>query len=197
LSFAPHHLLSFSRLVLGAYVCAALAPSRQSAAVFFAVVLACLADYFDGKVARRSGTDSLAGRIVDNVCDVGFLALAFAGFAKARVWSSALGFAWPGAALDWLPLVALALSFGTYALRWLGASLRGAAPGRSARGHHAGIGNYVLALVGGAAVSPTACPPMVVGLAFIAVVTLNVVAGFDNARLLASEWSGERRATQR
>ena len=160
-------------------------------------MLACIADYFDGVVARRSRAETIAGRLLDNCCDAGFLALAFAGFARAEVWRAAVsGSARTCRALDWLTLLALTASFGTFVARWVAAAVHDTVPRRSARGHHAGIGNYVLALVGGAAVFlPPLLPPFAVGASFVVVTLLNVVAAMDNARLLASGSSDDRPST--
>jgi phosphatidylglycerophosphate synthase len=192
---APQHLLSLSRPILGVYVLVSLRHAHDSPAVFIAVVLACVADYVDGAVARRTRSETVAGRMLDNWCDAGFLALVFAGFAQARVWSTA-GRVGANAGLDWWPLVALIASFGSYALRWLAASMRGTVPRRSPRGHHAGIANYVLALVGGAAAFPSVdLPSYVVSAPFFAVVALNVIAAADNVKRLASDREGgEQRA---
>jgi phosphatidylglycerophosphate synthase len=187
LRLAPQHLLSLSRLVLGALVLASLRRSPQSPTVLPAIILACVADYFDGAVARRAGTETVAGRLLDNCCDAGFLALAFAGFANAHSWSTGASIMHRYAGFDWWPLLALAASFGTYVFRWLAASMRNAVPRRSPRGHHAGIANYVLALVGSVVVFPSiALPSVLVGAAFAAVTGLNVIAALDNVRLLAS-----------
>jgi phosphatidylglycerophosphate synthase len=187
LSLAPQHLLSLSRLVLGAYVFASLHRAPESSLVLPAVVLACVADYVDGVVARRVGRETVAGRLLDNFCDVGFLALAFSGFARVHLWSEALGGDYRNTGVDWWPLFALAGSFGSYVVRWLVASSRGTIPRRSPRGHHAGIANYVLALVGGVAVLPSLeLPSVLIGAAFVGVTGLNAVAAVDNLRLLAT-----------
>jgi phosphatidylglycerophosphate synthase len=185
---APQHVLSFSRVVLGTHVLIELGSADKSATVLPAVALACLADYADGIVARRAAAESTAGRLVDNLCDAAFLALAFCGFAAAGVWSTPLEpIASRWRQLDWLPLVALVASFGTYLVRWYAACTRGVTPRPSPRGHHAGIANYVLAIVGGVAAFPgVALASWLTAAAFIVVVSLNLVAAADNARLLAA-----------
>ena len=193
----PQHLLSSSRIVLGAFVLVTLADTRRSWLVLPAVLAACAADYLDGIVARRRGRETIAGRLIDNLCDAGFLALALSGFALAQVWSDPhTGWAvryW--AAANWLPPLALAASFGAYLLRWAIAWPGDRVPRRSARGHGAGVANYVLAVVGGVAVLPVAdlgrwlLEPM-----FLTVVLLNVIAVGENLKLLVGEAApgGER-----
>jgi phosphatidylglycerophosphate synthase len=191
---APQHLLSVSRLVLGVHVLGELGAAPGSATALGAVLLACAADYFDGIVARRSGTATTAGRLLDNLCDVVFLALVFAGAAGAGVWSGALGARAWAHAIDWLLLAALAGSFGSYLLRWSAASARGAAPRPSALGHRAGIANYGLAIVAAASVTPgVVLPAWFLAASFVVVVALNVAALVDNTRLLAA---GERDAVR-
>jgi phosphatidylglycerophosphate synthase len=186
---APHHLLSLSRIVLGLQVLSELRVAPYSKAVLPAVALACAADYADGVLARRFGGETTAGRLLDNVCDVTFLALAFCGFAAAGLWSTAfsatVGGSW--SQVEWLPLAALAASFGTYLLRWWAAYVRGATPRPSARGHLAGIANYVLAVVGALEAHPAiGLGAWVLAAAFVTVVSLNIAAGADNLRMLAS-----------
>jgi phosphatidylglycerophosphate synthase len=184
----PQHLLSLSRVVLGAVVLAQLpAATSRSYLVLAAVLLACAADAYDGMLARRRGGESTAGRLLDNLCDAAFLALAFTGFARAAVWSNPMfGSAthyWHGS--NWLPLIGLVLSFGTYLLRWALAALRGAAPVRSARGHHAGVLNYVLAVAGGVAVLPgVAVTPWLLEPLSVAIALFNAMAAWDNVLLL-------------
>jgi phosphatidylglycerophosphate synthase len=186
---APQHLLSISRILLGWFVFTELRASAASAAALPAVGLACAADYADGIVARRLRAETTAGRLLDNVCDVTFLALAFGGLAAAQFWTAAAAhgeWRWPG--FDWLPLAALVGSFGSYLARWRAAHLRGATPRRSALGHRAGIANYALALVGAVEAHPhMELAPWLLGTAFVAVIALNAAAVVDNCRLLARE----------
>jgi phosphatidylglycerophosphate synthase len=184
---ASQHVLSVSRILLGAVVLAELAEVSSSRLVLPAVVAACLADYADGKVARASGTAGDGGRLVDNLCDASFLALAFAGFALAGTWSLPLiGTAtriWRHA--NWLPLLALAGSFGTYMARWAASRRFGSLPVSSPAGHAAGIANYVLALVGGVAVLPgVKLPPALLETALFLIVLLNLRAVVENLRLM-------------
>jgi len=175
-------------VVLGGVVFAALRGEPRSAIVLPAVLAACAADYSDGIVARRRGDASLAGRLVDNLCDAAFLALVFAAMGRARLfaWKAAGESALLDDALCWLPLAGLVLSFGSYLLRWGAAHGSGRVAERSAFGHRAGILNYALAVMGAVAVFPGApVPSAVPALSSLAVSLFNVAAAFDNARLLA------------
>jgi len=181
------HVLSLSRIVLGAVVLAELLVSYSSYLVLPAVVAACLADYADGRVARSRDAASEAGRLLDNVCDATFLALSFAGFAVAMTWSLPLvGSAtrmWEHA--NWLPLIALAAAFGTYMLRWGVSRARGVPPFPSPRGHAAGVANYVLALLGGVAVLPgVELTPWLLEPAFVTVALLNATGASENLSML-------------
>jgi len=185
---ASHHLLSISRIVLGTIVLWVLRDDSRSPIVLPLCVAACVADFWDGRIARSSGLASTAGRLLDNLCDAAFLALALSGFALAHTWSLPLvGNAtryWQHA--NWLPVVGLAASFGTYLLRWAFAACRGFEPAASARGHGAGIANYALAVLGGIAVLPMVdVTPWLLEPAFLTVVFLNLTAAFDNLLLLA------------
>jgi phosphatidylglycerophosphate synthase len=153
-----------------------------------ACVAACAADFWDGRLARRRGLASMAGRLLDNLCDAAFLALALSGFALAHTWSLPLvGSAtryWRLA--NWLPVIGLAASFGTYLLRWAVAVFRGLEPVGSSRGHSAGIANYALTLLGGIAVLPNQdVTSWLLEPSFITVALLNLTAATDNLLLLA------------
>jgi len=186
------HLLSLSRPVLGGVILLVLGSDvRDSALVLPAALLACASDYFDGPLARRSGADSQAGRLLDGLCDAGFLALALAGMARAHVWSG-WNEADPTAAalpvwrcLDVLPLLALATSFGVYLIRVSVQRRRGQVPARSPRGHRAGIANYGLVLVGAAPSWPgLAVPLALLQLCCVSVALLNFAAVGENLLLL-------------
>jgi phosphatidylglycerophosphate synthase len=184
---APQHLLSFSRVLMGAVVYAELSHASSSWLVLPAIAWACAADWLDGRVARHRGEASMAGRLLDNLCDAGFLALAFAGFALATTWSLPLvGSAtryWEHA--NWLPLITLAASFGTYLVRWAVSASRRLPLLPSVRGHTAGVANYVLAVVGGVAVLPgVELTPWILEPTFVTVALLNATAATDNVRLL-------------
>ncbi len=146
-----------------------------------AVVIACLTDMWDGRLARLSPEQRPLGRYIDNLCDAAFLALAFAGFAIAHTWSHPI----VGRAIqynvnaNWLPLLGLAFGFGTYVIHWF----RGT-PG-SPQGHVAGIANYLLVLLGGVAVIPGVfLSPWILEPAFVTVALLNLSAGGDNIGIL-------------
>ena len=178
----PQNVLSFVRPVLGLIILVELASASTSAAVLPAAVVACLSDLADGATARKRNESSRSGRYVDNLCDLVFLAAAFAGFALAATWShpvvgSAIRYS-PHA--NWLPLVALATSFGTYVLRWP-LEAAGQAPAVSAQGHSAGIANYALVLLGGVAVWPGVfLSPWILEPSFVTVALLNLSAGAEN-----------------
>ena len=187
MTIAPQHLLSLSRVVLGGLILSELLDSNSSPVVLPAVAAACVADWLDGRVAREHGAASMRGRLIDNLSDAVFLALAFAGFAVSMTWSLPLvGSAtryWEHA--NWLPLVALVGSFGSYMLRWAVCSARDWALEPSLRGHTAGVANYALALLGGIAVIPGFdMTPWLLEPAFVTVALLNVSAVTENLGLL-------------
>ena len=99
------------------------------AVLVFAVV--ALTDVVDGRVARRAGTASGAGRVFDHVADIGFLLAALGAYVAI------------GVAPWWVP-AAIAAAFMTYvATTRLAPSLGG--PRRGARiGHLGGIANFVV-----------------------------------------------------
>lgn len=178
--------LSISRVGVGVFVLAQLSAAQSSYLVLPAVVLAALSDWLDGKIARRAGRAGATGRMIDNGADAVFLALVFWGFAGAEVFSHPLvGSAtryWPHA--NWLPLLGLGASFGTYLLRGYSGRRRGLPLLPSPRGHAAGVANYVLALIAAAAVIPGVyLSPFLMEPAFVTVVLLNVTAAVENLRL--------------
>jgi len=92
------------------------------------VLVAAATDFFDGRLARRAGTTSRHGAVLDIAADVAFV----------------LGAATSGAVLDlvpWVTPVAIAAAAGSYGL----ASARAGRLAYSPMGHAAGVGNYVLA----------------------------------------------------
>lgn len=184
------HVLSFSRVVAGAYVWSAIrVPGDTSVLVLPVVLLACWSDFADGRLARANETASHGGRLIDNLCDGAFLALSFTAFARAEVWSdpvtgSAVRY-WDQA--NWLPLIALGLSFGIYMLRWWLSVRIGAVLAPSLRGHSAGVFNYVLAVVGAVAVLPGfELTRWIVEPAFVTVVLLNATAVSENVLLIGT-----------
>jgi phosphatidylglycerophosphate synthase len=105
------------------------------------VALAAASDFFDGMLARRAGPTA-HGAVLDNVADVAF------------VLAAAVAAAAAGLVLAATP-VAIGVAVAGYAL----ASVRGRRPGSSWRlartriGHGAGVLNYGLAFLVGAAVA--------------------------------------------
>ncbi len=100
-------------------------------AALFLFGLIAASDILDGWMARRRHQESAFGRVLDHICDVGFIL-------------SALGmFVWQGWAPWWLP-AAIAWAFGLYALRswWLTAGTVGPTLIGSRLGHLGGILNY-------------------------------------------------------
>ncbi|MCK6553505.1 CDP-alcohol phosphatidyltransferase family protein [Candidatus Binatia bacterium] len=95
----------------------------------FALVAA--SDVVDGRLARRAGTASRAGRVFDHLADIGFLVSALGAYVAL------------GVAPWWVP-GAMATAFGTYvAATWLARSPR--TPRRGAWvGHLGGIANFAV-----------------------------------------------------
>lgn len=181
------HYLSLSRVLLGAIVLVALRAGPESWVVLPAIAAAAAADWFDGRIARASGTASPTGRLIDNLCDFTFLAMCFAGFAIQRVWSDPVS----GSATrysehaNWLPLGCLVAAFGLYLIRWAVSDRMGVPLAPSARGHSAGVFNYVLALLGGIAVLPgVEITRWILEPGFVTVALLNATAVSENLLLL-------------
>lgn len=151
------------------------------------VIAAAAADFGDGRLARRLSVQSETGRFIDNSCDVVFLLLVFTGFAQLQIWSypivgSAMRY-WKHA--NWLPVIALTISFGTYLMRWGLSTRLGVEPRPSARGHSAGVANYILALLGGVAVLPgVEVTPWILEPSFVTVALLNVSGAAENIGLM-------------
>ncbi len=128
--------------------------SGWPAAVLFAA--AACSDFIDGPVARRFGTASQAGRLLDHGADIGFIL-------SALIAYSILGMApW------WVP-AAIGLSFAVYvADSWVRSG--GARPSLIASriGHVAGVLNYVLVgvLVGNETVGFAVLPSWLVNVLF-------------------------------
>lgn len=88
-------------------------------------------DMLDGWMARRRQQESAFGRVLDHLCDVGFIL-------------AALGvFVWQGWVPWWLP-ASIAWAFSLYVVRswWLTAATRGPTLIGSRLGHLGGILNY-------------------------------------------------------
>jgi len=156
---ASHHALSLLRPFLGAVAAwqlAALEPRAGTWSVLVFVLVAIATDVADGRAARASGNESTAARFIDNVCDATFLLATLSGFAIAAVWSdpssgSATSYSEHA---NWLPVIALLMSFGVYLVRSSADERAGRVPVRSPRGHAAGVANYALVLLGAVAVVP-------------------------------------------
>jgi phosphatidylglycerophosphate synthase len=181
------HAVSLLRPLLGVLLLTSVASGSDSTAVLPIVLLACASDWMDGELARRTSVPSRAGRIVDNACDFAFLACAFAFFALAEVWSPPV---WGRLARDWneanwLPLYALAASFGVYFVRLCRDLAAGLEPERSPKGHAAGVSNYLLAVVGAVEMVPgVRLGPWVLEPVMVTVALLNILAVPENVRLL-------------
>ncbi len=151
-------------------------------------MVAAASDWLDGRLARRRRSESVAGKLLDNLCDVFFLGVVFVEMARVHVWSdpvwgSAVRY-WHGA--NWLPVIALGASFGAYSARWVLAARLRVPMAPSWHGRTAGVANWVLALLGGLALTPHGSPgPWVLEPAFVTVALLNVSAALDNLKLLA------------
>ena len=145
------NLVTLLRVALApAFVLAVLAAERGAsgwiAAVLFAVVAA--SDAIDGRLARRFGTASSAGRALDHGADIAFLLTAFAVYVRIG-------------ALPWWVPVAVAAAFALYVVdaRWPPPS-----PPRwqaNRIGHLGGVANWVLVgvLIGNRTVGLGWLPP--------------------------------------
>jgi phosphatidylglycerophosphate synthase len=134
--------LSGARLLLAAALPYLLLRGGWPALV--AWMAASLSDYLDGPLARRRGTSSPRGAILDNVADVAFVLV---GLATAAV----LGL------VSWLVPVSIGLSAGAYAVASARRRGRDGAPrlARSRLGHWAGVANYAcLGMAAGAVAWP-------------------------------------------
>src|SRR5262245_3908527 len=127
--------------------------------------LAAATDFVDGRLARRRGTSSLRGAVLDNVADITFVLVGL-------TTEVALGM------ISWLVPVSIASSAGLYAA----ASMRprgGGGLARSRVGHWAGVFNYAcLGLVTGAVAWPGSAwrPILVVASAVTAGINFAAVA---------------------
>jgi CDP-diacylglycerol--glycerol-3-phosphate 3-phosphatidyltransferase len=136
--------------------------------------LAAMSDYVDGPLARRRGTTSLRGAVLDNVADITFVLVGLTG-------AAALGL------ISWVVPLSIALSAGLYAV----ASMRphaGGALARSRVGHWAGVFNYAcLALVTGAIAWPDSVWRPILAVASAVTAGINLAA-------VASRFAGAGRA---
>lgn len=177
---APQHLLSVARVALGALLSIDVRTRGQSEWALPAAILAVVFDVADGRLARARGTSSTAGRVIDNACDAVFLGLTFSAFTRE------IGSA---------PIVFLLLSFGSYGVRALAAAVTHGPFTPSPRGRWAGIVNYVLAVVVAAEVHPRIdLPSAPISATVLAVVLLNALALYDNARLAWVDGHSDKRA---
>ncbi|HET9063877.1 MAG TPA: CDP-alcohol phosphatidyltransferase family protein [Candidatus Binatia bacterium] len=196
MAMAPQHWLSLARLVLGAVLWAILSRGDSSPLALPLVLLACVLDFSDGRLARARGSESALGRALDNVCDFAFLAMFFHAAAAIHLWSDAaygvVARQWPGA--NQLPLIALMISFGSYAARAAVCAVVVTPVAPSPVGRAAGVLNYALALVGAAIVSysPDRSSPLLVEGVMVVVALVNVAAFAQNCGLLARQFSDQR-----
>lgn len=178
--------VSLSRPALGMAVLGLL-PRGETVLLLPVVLAACASDWIDGQLARRYGSQTPGGRIVDNLCDFFFLLCAFAFLAQARAWSppvwGRLVRHWSDA--NWLPLFALAASFGVYFVRMCLEMSAGREPARSPRGHSAGVANYGLVIAGSVEVLPrVGLGPWLLEPAMVGVALINLAAVVENLRLI-------------
>ena len=160
-------MLSGARLLLAAALPYLLLRGGWPALV--AWMAASLSDYLDGPLARRRGTSSPRGAILDNVADVVFVLVGL-------TTAAALGL------VSWLVPVSIGLSAGAYAVA--SARRRGGdgTPrlARSRLGHWAGVANYACLGVAAGAVAwpgPWWAPLLTAAGATTAGVNLAAVAG--------------------
>jgi phosphatidylglycerophosphate synthase len=129
-------------------------------------VLAAASDVVDGPLARRTGTPTRYGAVLDNFADVAFV---LGGLGTA----AALGL------VPWLVPAAILLAVVDYARASFEAS-RGMAAARLARsrmGHAAGVVNYAcLGVVCARLAWPDGTPPIALMAVELATVTTNVAA---------------------
>lgn len=196
MAMAPQHWLSLARLVLGAVLWAILSRGDPSPLALPLVLLACVLDFSDGRLARARGSESALGRVLDNVCDFAFLAMFFHAAAAIELWSDAAPgvAAWQSPGVNQLPLMALTISFGSYAVRAAVCAVAGTRIDPSPVGRVAGVLNYALALVGAAVVSfsPDRSSPPLVESVMMVVALVNVVAFAQNCGLLARQFTHQR-----
>jgi len=157
-------LLTLSRLGLAVVLPFALMRGGSLPAACW--VLAAASDYVDGPLARRTGTPSRHGPLLDNLADIAFV---LGGLGTA----AALGL------VPWLVPGAILLAVVDYARAAFEAS-RGMVPARLARnrvGHVAGVLNYAcLGVVCARLAWPGATPAIVLTAVELATIAVNVAA---------------------
>ena len=126
--------------------------------------LAAASDWIDGRLARRTGTASLRGAVLDNVADIAFV---LGGLSTAAI----LGL------VPWLVPGSIALSAGAYAVASRRAPPSGGGLARSRLGHWGGVLNYVcLGVVAGRVAWPGAWWEAPLGLTALATAAVNLAA---------------------
>jgi CDP-diacylglycerol--glycerol-3-phosphate 3-phosphatidyltransferase len=162
------NLISLSRLILApvfAYTVTAAERGRSGwvAAAVFALVVA--SDTLDGRVARRFGSASSAGRALDHGADIIFLLTAFATYV------------WIGAVPWWVPAAVLG-AFALYVVDWRWPPARAPRWNADRVGHAGGVANWVLVgvLIGNRTVGLEWLPPSLMGLLFVAVPVYSGIA---------------------
>jgi phosphatidylglycerophosphate synthase len=126
--------LTLSRLLMAGgwiWLYAARDPGGGALAVAIAIAAAAT-DFIDGRIARRMGVASAAGRWLDSAADVVFVLSALGCFAAA------------GAIPAYIPIL-IAVSFSQYAIDSV-LLAPGRGPIRSRLGHWGGVVNYALAI---------------------------------------------------
>jgi phosphatidylglycerophosphate synthase len=134
LSTFPNAITLIRPLATGPFIwCCMQAPAHRGYGVAALALFGLIAasDRLDGWVARRRRETSAFGRVLDHLCDVGF------------ILASLGAFVWRGWTPWWLP-AAIAWAFGLYALRsWRGAAATSAPTLIGSRlGRLGGILNY-------------------------------------------------------
>lgn len=142
------------------------APAGRGAALLFAAIAA--SDIADGRLARRLGTASPVGRVLDHAADIAFLLAAWGAYVAI------------GAAPWWVP-AAIAASFAVYVADSLRRSAARPRLLASRAGHLGGIANYVLigVLIGNQSIGLEWLPPPVMLALFAAVPVYSGVAIVD------------------
>ena len=139
-------------------------------------LVAAATDFFDGRVARRSGEASRHGAMLDIGADVAFVL-------GAATSGAALGF------VPWATPVAIVAAVGSYAL----ASARAGQVAYSAVGHAAGVGNYALAgVLAGVVALPGSGVDRVLHFASLLIIVLNLAAVVDRLVPRRTEAGRER-----
>jgi phosphatidylserine synthase len=162
------NLISLSRLALAPVFALAVNAAERgasgwTAAAVFALVIA--SDALDGRVARRLGSASPAGRAVDHGADIIFLLTALATYVRI------------GAAPWWVPAAVLG-AFALYVVDWRWPPAHSPRWNADRIGHAGGVANWVLVgvLVGNRTVGLGWLPPWFMLLLFAAVPAYSGIA---------------------